>query len=156
MKRIGRAMTSLNRREIGRDASLPYADCVFDCARVLANMAVSTTWVVRHSKKSIIKKRPTPWPLDTCRQKRQRTTRLHDVPWQQLLFELNGNVDLVQGLIAGDTECVAKSIKLRWTSVQDRILQVVFHGRMIRRHSFGKTNSVTRTYTSLGIRATRN
>ena len=60
LKRIYSSMTTLNKHVIPGNEQVPYADVVLDCASVLANMGVTSTWVSRHSIQRVIKKLPLP------------------------------------------------------------------------------------------------
>ena len=210
-------MTTLSKYVIPANENVPYADVVFNCARALATMGVSSTWVCRNARKRVIKKLPLcpnvsavnpemgPPGLDIRQQSpprsvprdadnnitssphhniilasdgesntmetsvsRKRRLTHDDVSSerddtsidmagsharkrrgvimttdsnliseetrvvQRLKFELSGNTTLVQEVVNGNRDALQEVWNLRWSIVEDEILQVVLlHGTMV-------------------------
>ena len=54
VKRIQNSIRQMNAYDVPRNSDVPYADCVFACARVLADMGVSCLWIRRNSRKQVV------------------------------------------------------------------------------------------------------
>ena len=54
LRRIRNSIQGLNAVDIPRDKDKPFADAVFHCARVVANMGASSIWITRNSRKHVL------------------------------------------------------------------------------------------------------
>ena len=54
LRRISNSAKHLKLQSIPCDSDVPYANTVFECARVLASMGVSSTWIRRNSRKLVV------------------------------------------------------------------------------------------------------
>ena len=54
LRRISNSVKDINLQNIPRNGDVPYANTVFKCARVLANMGVSSFWIRRNSRKCVV------------------------------------------------------------------------------------------------------
>jgi len=59
-RRIHDSIALLEAEEIPCDSLKPFADSVFRCARVLANMGASSAWIIKQSRQNVIKVPVTP------------------------------------------------------------------------------------------------
>ena len=92
-RRINDSIALLDVEAIPRDSLKPFADTVFRCARVLANMGASSAWIIKQSRRDVI---TVPVTYDTNHDQRNHTQASHartDVRKRQRERDQNNGCD---------------------------------------------------------------